>query len=463
MASPAQHSRPIILIVCHALSGHLGPLIRIADGLHARRWQLAFLGPTAHRARIESTGAEFFPLTGDADLNDRLYYEQHALPGYDSLHWVERGKIDLKLQCLDPLVTQWENFKSALASIQHRDPGRQVIVVAEAFFLGIMPLKYGAPLPSGIAAPKTLCISVTVPAIRSIDLPPFVHPLRFDQTPVGRERNRQMWERREKSSKPLTELLDQKLIDAGATKTVGEPFLAGANYKCHAKIIQLGVPGFEYPRSDWPSGFKFAGLVQGAHQGPLAQDPPFPWWNELKTNSALQPADKARKKVILVAQGTVETNPEDLIIPTILALAGRDDALVIAVLGWKDARLSDFIKVPDNARVADYLSYDAALGHADVWVHNAGFGAVNHGIAHGVPMVVAGEGMDKTENARRVAWSKIGIDLETAKPSVEQVKSGIERVLCESIFREQIRELQEQAEQIDCIGVIHQEISGMVF
>jgi UDP:flavonoid glycosyltransferase YjiC (YdhE family) len=117
--------------------------------------------------------------------------------------------------------------------------------------------------------------------------------------------------------------------------------------------------------------------------------------------------DPKRKKVVLVAQGTVEINPRHLIIPTIQAFAEREDILVVAILGWKDAKLSDFIKVPSNARVADCLSYDAALEHANVWVHNAGYGAVNHGIAHGiahgVPMVVAGGGMDKTENARRVA------------------------------------------------------------
>ena len=48
---------------------------------------------------------------------------------------------------------------------------------------------------------------------------------------------------------------------------------------------------------------------------------------------------------------------------------------------------------------------DAALAHADAWVHNGGFGAVCHGLAHGVPQVVAGEGMDKGENAARVARS----------------------------------------------------------
>ncbi|KAK9795975.1 putative Glycosyltransferase family 28 N-terminal domain-containing protein [Seiridium cardinale] len=462
MGNASEKARPHVLVVCHALSGHLMPLIRIASGLVERGWEVSFLGPTAHRSRIEAAGADFIPLTGDADLNDRLYYEEPKIPDYNSLNWVERGKIDLRQQCLDPLVTQWENFTSALVKLNRREPHQQVIVIAEAFFLGIMPLKYGASLPAGVKTPRSICVSITVPALRSIDLPPFVHPLPFDQSPAGRERNRQMWEKREKSSKPLTDLLDQKLLESGATRTVGEPFLAGANYTCHEAILQSGVPGFEYPRCDWPEGFKFIGILKSNPTKASLSDPPFPWWAELKHNSSLDPDEPSRKKIILVAQGTVETNPNDLIIPTIQAFADRDDVLIVAVLGWKDAKLSDFIKVPSNARVADYLSYDAALEHSDVWVHNAGFGAINHGIAHGVPMVVAGEGMDKTENARRVAWSGIGVDLGTAKPSIEQVKAAIKIVLREESYTSRVKVLQRQSEELDCIGLVHSELTKLI-
>lgn len=463
---------PRVLVVCHGLSGHLVPLVRITDGLIKKGWQVSFLGPSSHRKRIEATGAEYIPLTGRADLNDKTYYENPPIPGYHALHWVERGKIDLQCQCLEPLVEQWECLKSALVSLNERSPQRQVIIVSEAFFLGIMPLKYGATLPPGIPVPRSICVSITVPAIRSVDLPPFVHPLPFDQSEAGRERNRKIWERREKSTKPLTDLLDQKLLEAGATRTVGAPLLSGDNYTCHEAILQCGVPGFEYDRSDWPSDFRFVGLVQQGAAAAAADseqaattkppDPAFPWWDELKRNSSLPRQDPKRRKVILVAQGTVEINPRQLIIPTVQALADRDDMLVVAVLGWKDAKLSDLVQVPSNARIADYLSYDAALEHADVWVNNAGFGAVNHGIAHGVPMLVAGEGMDKTENTRRVTWSGIGVDLGTAEPSAQQVRQGIETILREPSFSRRVHELQEQSRNLDCISLVHEELLKLV-
>ncbi|KAH9995861.1 hypothetical protein F4779DRAFT_607282 [Xylariaceae sp. FL0662B] len=305
----------------------------------------------------------------------------------------------------------------------------------------------------------TLCVSVTPPAIRSVDLPPLGYPFPFAPTPEGRARNAKLWDSGwARRSAHLADLLDAKLIECTARQPAAKPFLSGVNYTVHPAILQLGVPGFEYPRSDWPAGFRFAGLVQGRSGAP-AKEPAFPWWAELVANSALARDDPRRKKVVVVAQGTVETNPRDLIIPTIQAFADREaDVLVVGILGWKDAKLSDFIETPGNARVADYLSYDAVLEHADVWVHNAGFGAVNHGIAHGVPMVVAGEGMDKADNARRVAWSGIGVDLSCATPSVEQVREGVERVLRDEKFTRRIGELKKESEELDCFGIVHEEL-----
>ncbi|KAI2777984.1 glycosyltransferase family 1 protein [Daldinia loculata] len=481
----AETHRPYVLIVCHSLTGHLSPLIRIATALHALGWETFFLGPTAHRRGIEAAGAVFLPLRDDADLDDKAYYENPPSPGYAALHWADRVLVDLRRQCLDPLPTQWSCFVDALRVLRTRDPERKIILLAEAFFYGTLPLFYGASLPHDLRLEEiilgSLCVSVTIPAIRSVDLPPAGYPFPFDSSPDGRVRNADLWERSwERKASYLTALLVTKMREAGANPPVDEIFLSGANYLCHDTILQLGVPGFEYPRSDWPPGFKFAGLVQGPPPSSKsgtqpsshtpARDskiPNFPWWSELTSNTALStllpsdPRRAAKKKVIVVAQGTIEINPYDLIVPTLHAFANRSDVLVVAILGWKDANLSSYgvdIEIPPNARIADYLSYDAALAHADVWVHNAGFGAVNHGIANGVPMVVAGEGMDKTENSRRVAWSGIGVDLGCAKPSVEQVRGGVERVLEDERFTKRVRELRKQSQEIDCFGMVHSEL-----
>ncbi|KAI1330104.1 glycosyltransferase family 1 protein [Xylariaceae sp. FL0255] len=477
--------RSIVLVVSHSLSGHLAPMLRIAAALHNLCWNLFFLGPTAHADKIAATGATFLPLNGIADLDDRLYYQSPPVKGYNSLHWAERVMLDFQHQCLKPLPEQWQAVKEALRTIRSKHPSCEVIVLAEAFFLGIMPLHYGASLgigseepPAPLSRPKTLCISVTVPAIRSKDLPPAGYPFPFDPSPEGQERNAALWRGWTRRSKKLTELLEAKMREAGATWPVNEVFLSGANYTCHNKILQLGVPSFEYPRSDWPSGFQFAGLVQGRPLPSLpppailnGKSPPFPWWAFLESNSSLPRESPQRKKVVVVSQGTVEINPQDLILPTISAFTNHEDVIIVVILGWKGATLSlpspgldendenaAMKTMPPNIFIADYLNYDTVLAHSDAWVHNAGFGAVNHGIANGVPMVVAGEGMDKTENARRVAQSGIGIDLGTATPTSQQLRVGIEHVLWDGAFARRVHELSSESKAIDCFEVVHNEL-----
>ncbi|KKY32820.1 putative udp-glucuronosyl udp-glucosyltransferase [Diaporthe ampelina] len=387
-ASNNQHvQRPgQILFVCHPLTGHITPALRVASELRRRGWPVSFLGPTTHQHRISASGVDFMPLQGEADIDDLLYYSpdnpEPPVPAYHSLLWYERALVDVEKHCLEPIPAQWRCLKEALVSLQERRPGLPVVVVSEAFFHGILPLYFGAALPDGVKQPNTLCLSVTPPAIRSVDLPPFGYPLPFSQSPEGRARNSQAWGIFGEETSSLKRLFEAKLAEAGATRFPPGPILQGVNYTIHDAILQIGVPSFEYPRSDWPKQFQFLGFL------PLGAPPPngYPnlpgWWGELTSTE---------KKVVVVAQGTVETDPNDLIIPTIEALRERDDVLVAAIMGRKGAALPADFEVPRNALVTDYLHYDAVLPHADVWVHNGGYGAITHGIAHGVPMVVAGE------------------------------------------------------------------------
>lgn len=445
--------RAHILFLCHPLTGHITPALRVASELHRRGWPVSFLGPATHRQRISGAGVDFIPLQGVADIDDILYYSPDnpnpPVPGYHTLLWYERALVDYEKHCLDPIPAQWACVTEILTSLQRRDPDIPVVVISEAFFHGILPLYLGAPLPDGVKTPRTLCISVTPPAIRSVDLPPFGYPLPFSQSPEGRARNAQTWETFAEETSALKSLFDAKLAGAGATRLPDGPILNGFNYTCHDAIMQIGVPSFEYPRSDWPPQFRFIGFL------PLARPPPngYPnlpgWWDELVGTD---------KKVVVVAQGTVETDPNDLIIPTIQAMRSRDDVLVVAIMGRKGARLPEGFEKPRNALVTDYLSYDAVLPYASAWVHNGGYGAITHGVAHGVPMVVAGEGQDKTENVRRVRFSGIGIGLGTPRPGEQDIKASLKAVLGERSFRERIQVLKQETEDIDCFRRVEEAI-----
>ncbi|EFX00246.1 glycosyl transferase family protein [Grosmannia clavigera kw1407] len=243
-------------------------------------------------------------------------------------------------------------------------------------------------------------------------------------------------------------------IDSGLDDAI---YLGGSNYTCHDAIAQIGIPEFEFPRSDFPRGFRFAGIVPPSI--PTAV-PEFPWWNKLILNSQRRLEERAR--VVVVAQGTVEMDPAQLILPTLRLLANRQDVLTVAILGSRSARLPEGIKLPHNACIANYLPYDAVLPLADLWVHNGGYGATMHGIAHGVPMVIAGDGQDKPENGKRVQYSGLGIDLATAHPNAEQLGIAINAVLSGEAFSKVARSMQRTFRQMDCFTNIEEIINNEI-
>lgn len=490
-------TRPALLFACHPLTGHFTPLFKIAVALHQRGWEIAFLSSQFFRARIEAAGIRYFPLTGKANLDDTKLFTKgddvtaaQRAPDLWPVPPPAAQVPDNRGQAVHAIPDGWASFKSALVALQwlrdDRPQGqvskettqlpsqrRQVVVVCEVFFYGILPLFYGAPLPSDVERPRTIGISVTAPVIRSVDLPPFgvSGGAGFDPSPAGRAVNARLWAQWEVEAQPMAQLLDAKLCEAGATTGTGSPFMNGANYTCHDTTFQLGLPELEFPRADFPPNFRFAGIITPPPPPHSSKKPPFPWWAEVEANSALDPADPSRRKVVVVAQGTVQTDPSELILPAVRALAhrGPGEVLVVCVLGVRGARLPDDDKespppaLPDNVRVADYLSYDLALAHADLWVHNAGWGAVGHGLANGVPQVVAGNvGQDKIENGRRVAFSGVGLDLACERPDVEELRRAVERVLWEDeSFAKRARELGRRARESDCFGVVEMEVERL--
>jgi UDP:flavonoid glycosyltransferase YjiC (YdhE family) len=59
-------------------------------------------------------------------------------------------------------------------------------------------------------------------------------------------------------------------------------------------------------------------------------------------------------------------------------------------------------------------------------VTNGGYGGIQFALAHGVPLVVAGETEEKPDIAARVAWSGAG-NLKTGTPSADAVKAAVRR------------------------------------
>jgi UDP:flavonoid glycosyltransferase YjiC (YdhE family) len=186
------------------------------------------------------------------------------------------------------------------------------------------------------------------------------------------------------------------------------------------RLIQLTVPALEYPRRDLPNTVTFAGpVLPSPLSGPTLRG----WWPQL-----------VGRRVVHVTQGTWDNaDLGRLVTPPIGGLAG-DDVLVVVSTGGRPAKALPG-PIPANVRIAEFLPYDALLPLVDVMVTNGGYGGVQHALAHGVPLVVAGGTADKPEVAARVAYSGSGIDLRTGTPTAGAVAAAVRVVLADGGYR----------------------------
>jgi UDP:flavonoid glycosyltransferase YjiC (YdhE family) len=141
--------------------------------------------------------------------------------------------------------------------------------------------------------------------------------------------------------------------------------------------------------------------------------------------------------VILVNQGTEATDLEDVVLPTVRGL--EDEPVLVIAVPVQEGQLGD---LPGNVRAEPFVPFDRLMPHVDVMVSNGGYGGTQMALAHGVPLVIAGETEDKMEVAARVEWSGTGINLRTQRPSPEQVRRAVKEVRTNPRYRENAKAMQ---------------------
>jgi UDP:flavonoid glycosyltransferase YjiC (YdhE family) len=138
------------------------------------------------------------------------------------------------------------------------------------------------------------------------------------------------------------------------------------------------------------------------------------WWDEL---------DKT-KRLVLVTQGTTANRDfEQLVGPTLSGLSEEEDLIVLVTTGGQPIA-SIPVKIPENARVADFLPFELTMPSIDLLITNGGYGTVNMALAHGIPIVSAGMSEDKEEVSAHVQWAGVGIDLRTNRATPEAVRKA---------------------------------------
>jgi MGT family glycosyltransferase len=420
-----------VLIATMPAAGHVGPLVPLVRELARRGHDVSWYTGDAYREKVEAAGAVFHPHVHAPDRDvaqmDAQFPERARLKG------IAKFKFDIREVFIAAVPGQVADLEALL------DEVRPDVIVAEpgmAAAASVIEHRHGIPWAT---------CGISAFAMKSVDAAPFGLGLKPVATPIGRARNlalhalvdRTLYRDLDREYQAMRATLDLPPTSDGIFEATLSPHL----------YIQPTVPSFEYPRRDLAPQVRFVGPL--LPPAPASFEPPR-WWNEMQLD---------RRPVVLVTQGTVATDPSELLLPALDAL--RDEPVqVIAVTGGPDP--ADLPAPPENARVERFVPFAPLMPHVSAMVTNGGYGGLHYALAHGVPLVVAGASEEKPELVARVNWSGAGIGMRTQRPGPARLRNAIRRVLSEPSYACEALKLQAEMARTDGPATAADLVEGLV-
>ncbi len=413
-----------ILVATVPLTGHVQPMLLLVRDLVERGHDVTWYAATKFAPAIDKIGARHVPMRAAIDWDDADI--ETALPVLRRKRGLSRVRAQLRAMFIDPMVHQLRDLE-AIADAFEPD-----VILADQAHLGAALLHETRGIPwAGLG------ISALV--IPSIDTAPFGSAL-----PPARDH-------RDHPKNRMLNWMIHRVLFGGVTKSyrrariaAGLPAGTGTYFDILAPqlFLQPTIPAFEYPRSDLPPQVHFIGPLAPRRAPDRTALPS--WWPELEAAHALG------VPIVLVTQGTLATDPHELIGPALRGLAG-EDVFVVATTGRTLAgpEAMGLRAYPANARVEPFVPYHALLPLTSAIVTNGGYGGVQLALHDGVPLVVAGGSEEKPEIAARVAWCGAGIDLRTGRPSPKKIRAAVARLRTEPAFKARVTELAAEMTHYD--------------
>jgi MGT family glycosyltransferase len=393
------------------LPGHVNPGLSIARALVERGHEVRWYTGRAHADPITATGATWEPMVDGYDpavqpLEER-YPERSRLEGIRGL------KYDLKHLFLDEAPAYVRDLEALL----QRQPA-DVVVVDTAFLAGRLIHERGGP--------PYASFGISILPLPGRDVPPPGTGKTPASTTVGRLAHRLLTAAAprllfgdlQRHQQGIRQQLGLAPTGLSVIEQMASPFL----------YLQGSTASFEYPRTDLPPHVHYVGpLLPPTPRGAAT---PEPWLTALGTDRPL----------VLVNQGTVATDPRDLVVPALEAFAGDDVDVVTTGVAPEAVDRA----VPANVHVRSYVPFADLLPRVSVTVTNGGFGSVQAALAHGVPLVVAGTSEDKRDIAARVAWNGAGIRLPVRSPSPDVLRRAVHDVLDDPAYRQRAEAFRQE-------------------
>jgi MGT family glycosyltransferase len=207
-------------------------------------------------------------------------------------------------------------------------------------------------------------------------------------------------------------------------ESVGLPHLAHVHGGISRELALVATfPQLEYPRAWAPTTHVV---------GPLMWEPP----------AADVELPEGDGPLVLIAPSTAQDTEHRLLRAALDGLAG---APVRVLATWNRRLPPRSLRVPDNARVVEWVSYARTMPQCDVVVCHGGHGTLVRALAAGCAVVACPAAGDMNENAARVDWAGAGVRVPRRFVTPRVLRLAVERALGEPRIRARARELETWA------------------
>ena len=99
---------------------------------------------------------------------------------------------------------------------------------------------------------------------------------------------------------------------------------------------------------------------------------------------------------------------------------------------------------PAHIRIERYIPQAEVLPHCDLVISHGGSGSVMAALAHGLPTVLMPLGADQPYNARRCVALGVGVELEPASVTPEEIRVAVEGVLEDDRYRHAAERMRDE-------------------
>jgi len=405
-----------ILFACVPTDGHFSPLTGLANYLQQIGCDVRWYVSEIYTAKLKKLNIPHYSYNKAADINGNNIHERvPELKQTDDFQ--QKSMLYQKNLFAGRAAEYYEDIRDIHESFSFD------LLIADNMFTAIPFVSYKMQIP-------VVAIGVIPLPEASVDTAPYRTALPPAENDAMRAEYAGLYRKIENTFKAhtavFTSVLDQYNIP-NQPALLPDMLIRAADL-----YLQIGIPEFEYKRSDLGSNIRFIGALMpySTHQ------PKEPWFDE-RLNKY--------KKVVLVTQGTIESDVSKLLEPALKAFENTD-VLVIATTGGSGTEELKAKFTAGNLIIADYIPFDDVMPYASVYVTNGGYSGTMLSIKHQLPMVAAGQHELKNEVCARIGYFKYGIDLKTETPSAEAIFEAATEIMNNTLYRNNVTTLRQKFE-----------------